>query len=293
MIKKPMLAVAGDNIEAYTYPRLASFKLDGIRALVHPELGLVSRTFKPIPNEFIRRMLSLPELIGLDGEIITYENDGRMRSFNDVQGDVMRGQGMPNYRFHVFDDFTDPELGFAARYDRLVSRQLPMDVIKVRHSRVQNAQELTALRDLALEKGYEGLMTRCPYGKYKQGRSTERQGWLLKHKVWHDAEAQVVGFEELLVNENVAFEGEVGQTKRSSAKAGKVPGNTLGALLVHHPIYGDFKIGTGFDADLRGAIWDDTGIYIGQWVKFKCQLEGAKDKPRFPVFLGFRHEDDM
>jgi DNA ligase-1 len=32
---------------------------------------------------------------------------------------------------------------------------------------------------------------------------------------------------------------------------------------------------------------------IGKLVKYKFQEAGAKDLPRFPVFLGIRHPDDM
>ena len=116
---------------------------------------------------------------------------------------------------------------------------------------------------------------------------------MLKHKCWHDTEAIVVGFEEMEHNDNEAFKGELGQTKRSTDAAGMVAAGVMGALIVLHPKYGQFKIGTGFDADLRRHIWLNKSEHIGLLAKFKCQLEGAKDKPRFPVFLGFRHEEDM
>ncbi len=292
-IKRPMLAVAGGT--AIKYPCLASAKLDGIRALTHPELGLVSRTFKPIRNEYIRRFLNYTECQCLDGELITYNGDGTTRTFSEVSGDVMRKAGEPRFVFHVFDDFSDPTLPFEQRYLHLfdrVSTGMP-GVQYVRHHIITNGDELIALRDKYMDLGYEGLMTRDLSGPYKEGRSTEKQGWLLKHKCWHDDEAAITGFEELMINGNDATTGEVGQTKRSTAKSGLVPGATLGALVVNHPTYGEFKLGTGFDTDLRQFIWNNRPSIEGQLVKFKCQLEGAKDKPRFPVFLGFRHEDDL
>jgi len=55
----------------------------------------------------------------------------------------------------------------------------------------------------------------------------------------------------------------------------------------------EFKIGTGFDDTTREFIWKNKESYIGKIVKYKTQLHGSKDKPRFPVFLGFRHEEDF
>ena len=43
-----------------------------------------------------------------------------------------------------------------------------------------------------LEDGFEGVMLRSPLGKYKMGRSTLKEGILLKLKRFEDAEATVV-----------------------------------------------------------------------------------------------------
>jgi DNA ligase-1 len=69
------------------------------------------------------------------------------------------------------------------------------------------------------------------------------------------------------------------------------PGNTLGALRVKHPAYEeDFGIGTGFDAAQRDYLWANRDTLLGALVKFKHQPSGAKDKPRFPVYLGIRRD---
>ena len=54
-----------------------------------------------------------------------------------------------------------------------------------------------------------------------------------------------------------------------------------------------FNIGTGFDDVTRQRIWNDRTSYFSQTVKFKFQQIGTVDKPRIPVFLGFRHEKDL
>jgi DNA ligase-1 len=52
-----------------------------------------------------------------------------------------------------------------------------------------------------------------------------------------------------------------------------------------------FEIGSGFSAADRIRLWKDKPI--GRIVKYKSQPVGVKDKPRFPVFLGFRDEKDL
>lgn len=58
---KPILAGEVTDPEKIKFPVYASPKYDGIRALVVDGL-LVSRTLKPIPNHYIRSMLSTPAL---------------------------------------------------------------------------------------------------------------------------------------------------------------------------------------------------------------------------------------
>jgi DNA ligase 1 len=55
----------------------------------------------------------------------------------------------------------------------------------------------------------------------------------------------------------------------------------------------EFNIGTGFDAATRQTIWDNREAYLGRLVKFKSMTHGTKDRPRHPVFIGWRHEDDL
>lgn len=171
-------------------------------------------------------------------------------------------------------------------------------------------QNITVLRPVALRKpadidtyltrclsqGYEGIMLRRPDGGYKFGRATSKQAWLLKHKPLEDSEAIVIGFEELMRNENEAFKNEVGHTKRSTSIAGKIPGGTLGSFQVH--LQSDpsvaFSIGggIGLDTELRQQVWNNRPDYVGRIIKFSYLKCGTKTLPRQPKFLGFRDQDD-
>ena len=54
MIFKPMLAPNETvDIEKIPYPRVASFKIDGIRMVVFPDGSMKTRSLKDIPNNCI------------------------------------------------------------------------------------------------------------------------------------------------------------------------------------------------------------------------------------------------
>jgi len=70
--------------------------------------------------------------------------------------------------------------------------------------------------------------------------------------------------------------------------------DTLGALLVSRSDGVNFKIGSGFDECLHQEIWNNQDKYLGKLAKYRhFSLTGVKDKPWFPVFLGFRDKIDV
>jgi DNA ligase-1 len=72
----------------------------------------------------------------------------------------------------------------------------------------------------------------------------------------------------------------------------------LGALTVigapGSPFEGEeFNVGGGFDAKERIDLWLVRETLIGRIVKVKHFPIGAADKPRHPIFLGWRDARDM
>ncbi len=292
MIKKPMLAGKCSDTKTLKYPVLCTPKLDGIRCVVVDGKAL-SRSFKPIANVYTRAMVEKNCPDGFDGELMI------RGTFQDVASGIMSRDGQPNFTYAVFD-FVKKSLD--TPYDARV-RDLEMWVTSIGSGMVQavlptlvhNEEELLAFEKKCLDDGYEGVIIRDPKGKYKCGRSTEKEGLLLKLKRFEDAEATIVGFGEKMHNENEAKKDELGHTKRSTSKEGMVPADTLGELRVTCKDFkNEFGIGTGFDDKLRDQIWKDRRNLVGKVVKFKYQTIGSTDDaPRLPVFLGFRSEDDM
>ncbi len=285
---KPLLAAKATtgDLQHLDYPVLVSPKFDGIRCLVKDGVA-VTRSLKPIPNDYIRKTLSTPDLNGLDGEIIV-----RGKSFSDISSGVMSKSGEPDFEYWVFDDHTAPELPFRQRLELVIKRVCHPFISAVHHKIINSDVELLSIEDQFVSDGYEGIMIRSPGGIYKYGRSTKAEGILLKLKRFEDSEAIVVGFVEQLTNNNEAVKNALGYTERSGHKANKTESGTLGAIVVKHQDFGDLEIGTGFDNATRKMIWSNKERHLGKQVKFRYQPSGMKDKPRFPVFVGFRNECD-
>lgn len=291
---RPMLAGKFDE-KLQRFPALVSPKLDGIRALVSG--GVVhSRSWKRLPNPFVQEVFGMPLLNGLDGELIV----GSPTAKNCMQATgsgVMSYQGRPNVTFHVFDCFSGPPQAFCDRLMRVnaLLRDFAIPrVTAVPQQMVYNLEELYEEEKHALQAGFEGIIVRDPEAFYKQGRSTTREGGMLKVKRFVDSEARILSCVELMHNANEAQLDERGYTKRSHAQDGKVPMGILGALRVEDIYSGqEFEIGTGFTEHDRVKLWQQRECLHGLIVKYKHFAYGQKEKPRQPVFLGFRHLEDM
>jgi DNA ligase 1 len=275
---------------------LCSPKLDGIRALVYGG-HLYSRRLKLIPNNETQQRFGGPELEGLDGELIVGAPNAE-DVYRVTDSGVMTRAENPNAAFFVFDDW---ELGgsFESRL-RTVQRRvegLKQDGFNVRfvsHEKIYSLDQLYAYEEKCLAHGYEGVMCRRPDGPYKQGRSTMNEGWLVKMKRFVDAEAVIIGVKELTHNDNPATLNELGYTKRSSHKANKRLGGTLGGFVCRTPAGVVFNVGggKGLTAQLRAELWAARDQLPGRLLKYSSLPVGVKDKPRHPKFLGFRNEID-
>lgn len=288
---KPLLAGTLKFIEqAQKYPYACSQKLDGIRSLVLSNQA-VSRKLIAIPNRHINKAMSvLPH--GIDGEIIIPG-----RTFNEIQSIVMsfEAEGESEFEFHAFDYVKDStEKEYLERIEDLKKLELPPFVKLVLPTIVNNSAELEALEEKYVTEGYEGIMLRDPRGKYKCGRSTLKEGILLKYKRFEDSEAVVIGFNEKLKNENELGQDELGHAKRSSSKEHLVPMDTLGSFEVRDIETGiEFSVGSGLNSELAKEIWDNRDKYLGKTISYRYQKSGMKSKPRNPTFRGFRDPRDM
>lgn len=295
---RPMLAPS-KSIDPSTirYPMLASPKFDGIRCVIRDGLAL-SRALKPIANKHIRGTLEGlgARASGFDGELmLPYP-----ATFQAVSSAVMAHDDEPpsEWFFAVFDCLSDRPLPFRDRLEvarrRITHCNFGPHVRLCEHVEVDTPDALAAYEASVLEDGHEGVMLRALDGPYKFGRATAREGYLYKLKRFVDSEAEIVGVLELQRNQNAAFVGELGQTKRRTLKAGKVDGGVMGKLVVRDLKTGvEFKIGTGFTGEQRASWWRCRDVLVGRVVRYRFQEHGVKDKPRIASFTGFRDRRDM
>lgn len=300
---RPMLAGLCKDISSIVFPVIATPKFDGIRCVTRPRkivelfndksMEAISRFLLPIPNGYIQDYLSSFAIAGLDGELLTW-TDGKMDKYNTVMSKVMSRAGTPNFSYHVFDF-----INYASYLERLklledVAKSFPSDRIQLVEPKViESMEQMTAFEEQCINDGFEGVIYRSIDSPYKFGRSTPKQGWMMKLKRFRDAEATVIGYEELMRNGNEQEMNALGLAERSSHKANLIPGNTLGALKCCGHNGQEFSIGSGFDDATRQEIWDNQDKYLMMKAKYKYQPHGEKDKPRCPIFLGFRHELDF
>jgi DNA ligase 1 len=273
----------------------ASPKLDGIRATVI-DGRLVSRTLKPIRNRYIQGLIGLIAFHGLDGELVVGDAFGE-GVFARTSSGVMSEFGQPNFTYHIFDNFGLGG-GYRWRHEALKITSkgwLPEQMKLLEQTPIKKLEELEAFEDEVVEQGYEGAIVRWSEAPYKQGRSTLRERYMLKLKRFKDGEAKIVGFGEMMHNDNEAKIDGRGLTTRGHSQANKRPSGTLGQLYVQdlHRSEWEFGVGTGFDAALRQEIWNKQDAYLGRIIKYRYLPVGTKDLPRHPTFQGFRHQDDI
>jgi DNA ligase-1 len=270
-ITNPMLAGTCDDPDSLQFPVLVTPKLDGIRCLKINGRA-VSRSFKPIRNQYTRAWIeaNLPD--GVDGEITV-----RGGTFSDTISAINRKAGRPDFIFNVFD-FVANNTGeaYKCRAARLRSLSFPtIHAQKVLPHAVFCVSELSAFNKRCISEGYEGIIIRQPHGPYFCGRSTAQDGWMLKLKPFEDAEATIIDTFEL---------------NRSGGNRGE-----LGGFLVRLQDATTFRLGynPAVGRAGRAALWKRRNELLGQTVKFTHQASGAKSAPRFAKFVGFREFWDM
>ncbi len=290
---KPMLA-AQANLMLIDYPAVVSPKIDGLRCIIIDGVP-VTRSLKPIRNlQIYKTLVDIPFI--LDGELIAAGGN-----FQQSTTAVMKSDAETPWEFHVFD-VIDPNkptpMPFMDRYRSLKeifeTEKLPAECLLLEHTVVYSREELEEVHRQHVADGFEGTMVRDPQGTYKFGRSTAKEGTLVKLKQFSDAEATIIGFEELMHNDNEATTNALGLTERSSHKENKRASGMLGAFVLQSIDDPDltFKGGTGLTEDQRVQYWNEQESLIGKLLKYKFFDHGIKSAPRHPVFLGFRDTDD-
>lgn len=313
---KPMLAsdYAEDRVQ---YPVIGQPKIDGVRGL-NMHGGLTGRSLKLFKNRFTTQFYSKDFFKGFDGELAAHSetHSDLCRLTTSAVGTIA---GEPFTLWWLFDYVTpqNASLDYWSRYTQLCLRVAelqadPSCMPWAGHLRIvpyvllHDAEDLREYREENLRKGYEGTILRQPDRPHKQGRSTVREGGLLRIKDFIDSEAMVESITQGESNHNEAQVNELGNQFRSTHQANMVPNGLVGNMgcrAIHEVKDGNrvvirpgdpITVSPGnMDHASRKHYFEHPDELIGKVIKFKFFPKGIKDKPRFPTFVSIRTPEDM
>lgn len=234
-----------------------SEKLDGVRAYWDGE-RLLTRLGNEVaaPSWFVE---ALPRGVALDGELF-----GGRKRFQETVSVVRRQDRSDAWRAlrYVLFDAPRHEGAFEARLAAVrdhVRDAAAAHLVAHPHEACRDVAHLREELARVEALGGEGLMLRKPGSRYEIGRSFT----LLKVKTFHDAEARV---------------------RAHLPGTGKHKGR-LGALQCELPDGTLFSVGTGFsDAERKAP------PPVGAIVTFRYQELSRDGVPRFPSYVGVRHD---
>jgi DNA ligase-1 len=309
MSTKPMLAE--DLVEdKLVFPCGVQPKIDGVRGC-NLDGWLTGRSLKAHKNRYTTNYYSGEHYFGLDGELAAEQecHPDLCRITTSAVGTIM---GEPYTVWHCFDYITEDtiSLPYGERYIALMNKVQSLNnphIKLVPMFVVNNLQELLAYESMWLDMGYEGLIKRDLNGKFKQGRSTVKEGGLLRLKRFIEEEGEVVGIVEGEINGNEAQTNELGKTFRSSRKENMVPNGMVGTLKVRslkQVLDRDGSVLIEKDQIVTvsaGSMKHPERIYymrnpdqlLRKIIKFKFFPKGMKDEPRFPTFKSIKIESDL
>lgn len=305
----PMLAA---NVKPENVPvgALMSVKLEGVRGQCYTT-GLLTRQLKPFPTrQLYERMEQVEQFcsyygISLEGELYVHG-----WTFDRIQS-ATRAEDNPDaleLEFHVFDCFVEniPDATFEERY-RFYKWAIAcmhgvsgMHFVKaVEQIPVTNSEQVLTTYEQALTDGYEGLVFKDAKGKYKNGRSTVKQGLFTRAKPDDPFDAVIL---EIVERQNNLLESEVNelgyQFKRQDkdAKAGAGIAQTA---VVYCPALNQIcrvsltKGLQDYQATDKGpsrqTFWVDRERYVGAVMKF-TGIPVKGQKPRSPRYDSLRYD---
>lgn len=301
-IKKPMLAE--DAIEdKIKFPVICQTKVDGTR-LLHITGKSTGRSLKQYKNKYTSNLFSDEKYAWLDGEAYAGTDMYAQDLCRKTTSALNRIEGEPFVSWMVFD-YVDPaiiHLPYEARLKLLQCHISTMQAEGKIDSRVSvvpwelvyNMEELLKFEQEQLALGAEGIILRDPNGMYKNGRSTVKEGGLLRIKRFTSEEAVCIGIKEGNTNNNEAKTNELGKTERSSHKENMTPNGEVGTIIAK-----SLKKGLTFDCSPGNMTQAECKYYfehqdelIGKVFTFKHFAHGAKDSYRFATFVSLRMDED-
>lgn len=281
------------SVDELSYPIVVEPKYDGVRCITvideHGVVSLYSRNGKQFENfAEIEEAIACLGLRGrvLDGEIIGQDHA------NQYKGVMARARGHRGTNDHIpvvyqlfdtitLDVFEGRRPSVAAWGDRrsaleeFIKRASLFGIERgllelAPYSVVGKPEELQAVYEQYVARGFEGVIVKDPSKPYELKRS----------KSWRKLKPMDTA--DLTVIDSVEGEGKYA--------------STLGALIVEGEHLGKMirtKVGSGFDDATRNDLWHDRQSLLGRLAEIRYQEITIADGSefyslRFPVFVRFR-----
>ena len=324
---KPNLAIdATNHLDTIKYPKYASMKLDGIRCIFHPQLGMVSRSLKQIQNKQLQEKfkhvldLAIKNNCIYDGELyghtLTFQEITRAVMTQDFTSDSRKKKLMKelnlcedgcydycvalinDIEFHCFDRVEEsiPEEPFENRREHLIINEYnypdEFDNVRIVDQRiVESKEDVETMFKMALDTGYEGLILRDPNAPYKFGRSTLKEEHLLKVKPFGTTDTKILGIKQATVVDPNAekITNELGRSVTSKKKGDRIPIEKASGFIVDYNGL-ELVVSIALTDEEKIDVWKNKESYIGRMIEYKSMTIGAKDLPRHPVFVRFRDD---
>lgn len=296
-------------LDKISYPKMASYKLDGNRCIVMNG-ELLTRNMKPQGNkkltEYFSEICRISKKYNVifDGEIYA-----PILEFNELQTyirthdlDIPPRIELKYYMFDCIPAADWNKKGGLEYMDRLTalrtiveSENIPnVECLKQVVCKTQEQTETLFAKALAC--GFEGLILRNPNGLYKNGRCTVKQDNIFKLKEFETVDAKIVSFNSRSVMKEDAprSRGETGELKRVNKKEYREESDDLGSITVETKdgIRVGIGLGKGTTQEYRLDLWQNRDKYIGKYLEFKYMPHGTKDLPRIGTFVRFRPDKD-
>lgn len=272
---------ATSHAKRFEWPGFVQPKLDGVRCLAErQENGIVRLTSRQgrewhIPHIAEQLATWLPEGTILDGEIwIPGVSCQRLTSWAKSACPDKSKSFKPEARdllYYVYDvpmAMGDDTMLQIERFECLESVHGTGHVLTVETYEVSSEEEMWGHYGEFMQAGYEGAILRGPQGQYLWGY---RSAHLLKVKRFQDAEFEVVG----------ARDGK-----------GKMEGCVVW-ICRNDLTDGEFECTMKVPMDERRRMYTERDQFIGSKLTVRFFDRTDDQKPRFPVGIVFRADEDL
>ena len=296
---KPMKAENCD-LNLIRFPVACLVKLDGVWGGQMPGQNFTARTLKPFKNSVVENIFSHPLLAGFNGELAvgSLTDGATCRRTSSVVNSYYWNSSREIPTLYPFDyvtessaklKFTDRYLILSDKIDQLPPelRQFvkPLPAVKL----CKTLEEVLEFHEMVTGLGYEGTILRWHHAPHKNGRSTVKEGYLLRLKDQETDEAIVLSLVEAEENQNIEQINELGETFRTSHQENKVGKGMVGSFICTWNGI-EISVSAGeLDHTERREIWE-TGNWVGRTIQFRYMKYGMKDKPRFPRYVAPRED---